>query len=150
MFRNAVSFIAISAAVPLCLSGCSSGQLSTKQSCALINELAVEHSIEEKRALAYMGILAQNSQPAIEAMETAIGIYREVSEQTGDRHLRTALRSEIENYQDFIDLIANRSFDDPTLASDVEAAEGGLQDQYTDYVRETCPASASEPDPSAS
>ncbi|MGH3653402.1 hypothetical protein [Glutamicibacter sp.] len=149
MFKSAASFIAISAAVSLCLSGCSSGQLNTRQSCALLDELAVEHSIEEKWALAYMGILAQNSEPAVEAMETAIVIYRAVSEQTGNKHLRTALKSEIKNYQDFIGLIAGRPFDDPTLASDVEAAKAGLQDQYTVYVQETCPASLPDPAPSA-
>ncbi|MBM7769086.1 hypothetical protein [Glutamicibacter nicotianae] len=48
MRRTTASIIAASTAIGLCLSGCSSGQLNTEQSCNLLNELAIEQSIGDK------------------------------------------------------------------------------------------------------
>ena len=144
MRRTTASIIAASTAFGFCLSGCSSGQLNTEQSCDLLHELAIDQSIGDKWGLAYMGAIEQDTQPVVDVMEATIGIYHEVSEQTSNGTLRTALDSEISRFQDFVDLIEGRAFDDPTFGADLEAAAVDLTDQYSDYVDQTCPISGEE------
>jgi len=144
MRRTTASIIAASTAIGFCLSGCSAGQLNTEQSCNLLNELAIEQSIGDKWGLAYMGVIEQDTQPVVDAMEATIGIYQEVSEQTSNGKLRTALDSEISRFQDFVDLIEGRTFDDPTFEADLEAAAVDLTDQHSDYVDQACANSGEE------
>ena len=126
------------------MSGCSAGRLNTEQSCDLLYELTIEESIGDKWGLAYMGIIEQDTQPVVDLMEATISVYREVAEQTSNGKLRTALESEINMFQNLVDLFTERSFYDPALAADLEAAADGLQDQYKDYVEQTCWTSGTE------
>ncbi|MGZ2223202.1 hypothetical protein [Glutamicibacter nicotianae] len=52
--------------------------------------------------------------------------------------------SEISRFQDFVDLIEGRTFDDPTFEADLEAAAVDLTDQYSDYVDRACANSGEE------
>lgn len=85
MFKKVVSLITISATCALCLSGYTSGQLNTDQTCALLYKLTAENSLEEKWQLATIAIQAQNSQRAMEAFETISQTYQEVSGQTSNQ-----------------------------------------------------------------
>ena len=146
MFNKAViTMTALAVTSALALTACSSAKLTTSVSCALIDELAVEHSIEEKWEMAYIAIMAENTEPVVDAVEAASIALQEVSEQTGDRGLRKALNTSVKNYQEFIELIKDRSPSDPTLDADVEALIAEMDDGHFSYIRNACPGSIVDP-----
>lgn len=147
MFNKAtITMTALAVTSTLVLTACSSTKLSTVESCALIDELAVEHSIKEKWEMAYIAILAENTEPVVDALEAASIVYREVSEQTGDRGLRTALNTSVENYQKFIEIIKARSPNEPTFDAEVEELTDEMDDGHVEYIRRACPGSIVDPD----
>jgi len=122
-------------------------KLSISETCALLDELGAQHNSQQERALADMAVMARNTQPMIEFLETTIVIFEEAANQTGDSSMRAALLTQINDYQMIKEVLESHSIDDPALATEMQKLKSQLDVDAMPYIESQCPGSIMNPDP---
>jgi len=159
MLRKAATTIVLPLTCLACLVACSSAEvpvnepgasiaetkLSISESCDLIDDLAVEHNVEEERALADIALMAKNTQPMIDFLATSILIFDEVASRASDDNMRSALYAQVRNYQLIKEVVEDHSSDDPSLSIAVQDVKTRLNLDAMPYIQESCPGSIVNP-----
>jgi len=120
-------------------------KLTIQETCALLDELSTQHSSRQERQIADMALMAKNTQPMIEFLETTIFIFDEVAGQTGDNSMRAALLASSNNFQLILDVFRSHKSDDSILSAELKAVERRLDPTSMPYLKASCPGSIVNP-----
>lgn len=134
--------IVVSAAVfPLGLSmltGCSSGKLSTEETCTLLTEKAKELDLANKTESAVQDILAGDDESFTAAINEVTAFLQEAADTTKDQKLAEALQVSINQNNQMVDLLSDK---DLSLADKISKTQSNTAEdtEKMAYVSTACP-----------
>lgn len=120
------------------LTGCSSGKLSTEETCTLLTEKAKELDLANKTESALQDILAGDDESFTAAMNEVTAYLQEAADKTKDQKLAEALQVSIKQNNQMVDLLSDK---DLSLADKISKTQTNTAEdtEKMAYVSTACP-----------
>lgn len=124
------------------LSGCSSGKLSTEETCASLVDKATELSLAEKTDSSVRALLEGDDESFKSAMEEVTAFLQEAADKTDDKKLADGLQVSIDQNNQMIESLTD---DDLTLMEKIAKSQDTNTTEDSEkmgYVNTACPGLA--------
>lgn len=120
------------------LTGCSSGKLSTEETCTLLTEKAKELDLANKTESAVQDILAGDDESFTAAINEVTAFLQEAADTTKDQKLAEALQVSINQNNQMVDLLSDK---DLSLADKISKTQSNTAEdtEKMAYVSTACP-----------
>ncbi|WP_141686254.1 hypothetical protein [Arthrobacter sp. NIO-1057] len=120
------------------LTGCSSGKLSTEETCTLLTEKAKELDLANKTESAVQDILAGDDESFTAAINEVTAFLQEAADKTKDQKLAEALQVSIKQNNQMVDLLSDK---DLSLADKISKTQSNTVEdtEKMAYVSTACP-----------
>ncbi|WP_347037617.1 hypothetical protein AAHB37_12735 [Glutamicibacter halophytocola] len=120
------------------LTGCSSGKLSTEETCTLLTDKAKELSLAETTDSAVQDMLDGDGDSFKAKMAEVTAFLREASDKTEDEKLAEALQVSIDQNNQMIELMTDNDLTLMEKSSRVQGLSTAEDSKTMDYVSTAC------------
>ncbi|WP_159609939.1 hypothetical protein [Glutamicibacter sp. JC586] len=139
MLKKIVTTAAVVALASSALTGCSSGKLSTEESCTFMNDKAKELGLKDKMEGATNQLATGNTDSYSSVMDEVTNIMKDAAEKTEDDKLADALNAAVEDANKAQAILTDEKLSLQEKSVKIQESQSQDSEDKMAYLDQACP-----------